>query len=57
MGEPVELKMGTLWWSKNANLDAWPEMNEATPEQLAGLIIERDEKGIIIRVSVKEEPK
>jgi hypothetical protein len=53
MTEPVRLEMGTLWWSKGADPDRMPEMKEATPEQLASLIIERDEKGIITSVRVR----
>lgn len=43
-----------LWWSKQSGTDP-SEMQEATPEQLAKLNIERDDKGNITRVSVKDD--
>lgn len=43
-----------LWWSKQSGTDP-SEMQEATPEQLAKLNIERDNKGNITRVSVKDD--
>lgn len=41
---------GFLWWSKDADLDAWPEMRPATGKQLSKIIIERDKDGKIIGV-------
>lgn len=46
--------MGTLWWSKLSEAREWPEeMKEATPEQLEGIEIIRDEKGIIVGAVTK----
>lgn len=45
--------LGILWWSKDADPDKLPEMHEATPEQLAGFEIERDEDGKFIRAKLK----
>lgn len=46
--------MGTLWWSKLSEVREWPEeMKEATPEQLEGIEIIRDEKGIIVGAVTK----
>jgi hypothetical protein len=47
-------EMGTLYWSKGPIRD-WPdEMKAATPEQLEGIEIIRDARGIILEARFKD---
>jgi hypothetical protein len=53
LGSKRQAVSGHVYWSKDANLEEYPAMRPATPEQLAGLDVEHDEKGHISRVKVK----
>ncbi len=47
-------QMGTLYWSKDGmDLDLLPTMNPVTEEQLQGLEVEKDSRGSVNAVKVK----
>jgi hypothetical protein len=50
-----KIPMGTLYWSKGADLEKLPEMNPATKEQLKSMDIQRDAKGRITGIKRKTE--